>query len=292
MTINKVALIGANGTLGPAVLKALLSTFEVTVISRASSKSTYPDSVRVIHTSDDHSHQELVDAFKGQDAVVVTFAGSNSELQIKLADAAKEAGVKRFIPADFGSCDATSQLALDLMPLYRKKLEVQQYLKNSGLPWTSIVSGHFFDYGLTSNLLQFDLHQKKVNIFDGGDIKWSATTLETIGLAVVRVLQLQETENMMLFIESFNISQNDLLKSLEKFMGKWEVIHTDSKNFIEVNKAETDKDPKNAKARENLVSVVGIIDGNWEDRVNFANKLLGIKMENLDQAVKKVIDKL
>ncbi|MCJ1237447.1 hypothetical protein MMC14_005432 [Varicellaria rhodocarpa] len=129
--IKKVALIGANGRLWPAILDTLLSagTFMVTVISRSSSKSAYPDLVHVTHISDDPPFEEFVDVLRGQDALVVTFPGSNSDLQMRLADAAAQAGVKRFIPADFGSCDSSSPRALDLVSIYRAKQKVWQHLQ-------------------------------------------------------------------------------------------------------------------------------------------------------------------
>jgi nucleoside-diphosphate-sugar epimerase len=297
MTIRKVALIGANGKLGPAILRALLSTntYAVTVLSRSSSSSTYPNSVHVTHVPDDPSVEELVHALQGQDAIVVTFAGSNIDLQIRLADAAAQANVKRFIPADFGSCDSTSPRALELIPLYRAKLEVQQHLRqlasSTSLSWTSLVCGHFFDYGLKSGLLQFDVNARKAQIFDGGDIKWSATTIDTIATAVVRVLQKEdETRNRMLYIQSFCITQNEVLRSLEQVTGQhWQVEHVDSEEYIKEIKTETDRNPGDAEATENLVSVVGIVDANWEDKDDFANSLLGLKDENLDQVVKKVM---
>ena len=301
MTIRKVILVGANGTLGPDVLQALLSakTFTVTVLSRSSSKSKYPDSVNVIHVSDDFLIEELVPALRGQDAIIVTFAGSNSDLQIRLADAALQAGVRRFIPADFGSCDSSSPRALDLVPLYRAKQKVRLHLEQIAadggtLSWTSLVCGHFFDYGLKSGLLQFDLSARKARIFDGGEIKWSATTLETIATATVRVLRkVEETRNRMLYVQSFCVTQNEVLRSLERVMGRegWQVEQVDSDMYIKEVKGKLDREPGNAKTTENLVSVVGIVDSNWEGKKDFANLVLGLQDEDLDQAVRKVIDK-
>jgi putative NADH-flavin reductase len=300
MVIEKVTLVGANGKLGPAILHALLSagTFTVTILSRASSKSTYPPSVHVVRASDDLPEDELVEALRGQDAMIVTFAGSNSELQIRLADAAARAGVQRFIPADFGSCDSSSARALELVPLYSAKQRVRQHLEqlasgSSQLPscmsWTSLVCGHFFDYGLKSGLLQFDIEARKVCIFDGGEIKWSATTIETIAQAVVRVLQKEdETKNRMLYIQSFCVTQNEVLKSLERITSwSWKVEHVDSEEYI--REARVRLDQKDPKAVENLVSALGIVDANWEGRDDFANSLLGLKTEDLDQVVRKVI---
>ncbi|KAF2670328.1 NmrA-like family protein [Microthyrium microscopicum] len=296
MAFKKVALVGANGTLGTFILKALLSAkiFNVTVLSRASSKSTYSESVNIVTISDDASTEELATALTGQDAVVVAFAGSIIDLQLRLADAAVLAGVKRFIPADFGSCDSSSPRALALMPLYVGKQKVRHYLQKlsgqSSLSWTSLVCGHFFDHGLESGLLGFDLAAKKAKIFDGGDINFSTTTLDTIGRAVVQVLQKEEeTKNRMLYIQSFGITQNELFNSLQKAMGQgWHAESVDSDVYIKSVKAETDKDPSNSTATEDLVGVVGVLEANWESKDDFANSLLGLDGENLDQAVRQV----
>ncbi|GAB7347740.1 hypothetical protein MBLNU459_g5292t1 [Dothideomycetes sp. NU459] len=297
MAIKNVALVGANGKLGPAILSALLSSgaFTVTVISRKSSKSRYPDTVHVRHVSDDLPSEELVDALRGQDALVVVFAGSNSDLQIRLADASAEAGIQRFIPADFGSCDSSSPRALELVPLYKAKQKVRQHLQDlasrSSLTWTSLVCGHFFDYGLKSGLLQFDLEARKVRIFDGGDIKASATTLETIGLATVRVLEHdRETSNRMLYIQSFRVTQNEMLKSLEQITDqKWQVENVKSDDYINRLKEEMQQNPNDEDVVENMVSVVGIVDSNWESKDDFANNLLTLEHEDPDQVISRIV---
>lgn len=95
MTIKSVVLLGADGTLGPSVLRALEdNNFNVTVLKRKSSKSksSYPNQVFV---SDDFEVDELAKVFKGQDAVIATIKGSQTELQKRIADACVKAGVKR-----------------------------------------------------------------------------------------------------------------------------------------------------------------------------------------------------
>jgi nucleoside-diphosphate-sugar epimerase len=297
MTLKKIVLVGANGTLGPFILNALLSAqcFDVTILSRATSKSIYPSSVHIVAISNDPPTEELVQALRGQDAIVVAFSGAIFDLQLRLADAAVLAGVKRFIPADYGSCDSSSPRALSLMPLYVTKQKVRQYLQKlaaeNSLTWTSIVNGHFFDYGLASRLLAFDIIEKRATIFDGGEIRWSATTLNTIGLAVARVLQKEkETSNRMLYIQSFCISQNELLESVEKVAGKgWQIKNVASEEYIKNLKAETDRDPSNSEALEDLVGIIGMLDANWESKNDFANELLGLEAEDLDQVVHTVV---
>ncbi|MCJ1290457.1 hypothetical protein MMC34_001995 [Xylographa carneopallida] len=297
MTIKRVAVIGANGTLGPSILHALLSAdvFTITVLSRASSKSIYPNHINVTTVADEPSNEELVHALRGQDALIVAFAGSNSDLQIRLADAAAQAGINRFIPADFGSCDSSSQRALDLVPLYKAKQKVRQHLQqlasSTDMTWTSLVCGHFFDYGLKGNLLQFNVKERKVRIFDGGDIKWSTTTLDTIGTAVVRILQKEEeTKNRILYIQSFCTTQNEVLRLSENITGqRWHIDHITSDKYIDEVKKEHAGNPDNAEATENLVSALGIVDANWEGKDDFANSLLRLKGENLEQVIRKAI---
>ena len=297
MALNKVVLVGANGTLGPAILNALVTakTFRVTVLSRQSSTSKYPDTVNVVHISDDPDTEELVHALQGHDAVVLAFDGSLSALQIRFADAAVQAGVKRFIPADYGSCDSNSPRVLELMPLYREKKKVREHLQklasSSKLSWTSLICGHFFDYGLKCGLLQVDIKSHKAKIFDDGEVRWSATTLDTIALAVVRILQkADETKNRLLYIQSLCVTQNEVLKALERNSGQaWQVEYLKSDEYIRELKAEVDLDPGNQEGRVNLVSVVGIVDANWEGMDDFANPLLGLGEENLDALVKDVL---
>ena len=297
MTIKNVAIIGANGRLGPSVLKAFLSpgSFNVTVLSRKSSKSRYPEIVNVVTISDEPSDEEWTRVLESQDAVVVTTAGSNSDLQIRMADAAAKAGVKRFIPADFGSCDSTNSRALELNPLYSEKQRVLSHLKqlasSSGLTWTSLVCGHFFDYGMKSGLLKFDLKARKAVIFDDGDRKWSATNLDTIGTATVRVMQREdETRNRMLYIQSVCTTQNDILRSLKQSTGKdWQVEHIASEEYIKQAKAEVDKNPDDYDVMDDLVAILGMLDTNWEQRKDFANPLLGLENENLDKVIERIV---
>jgi hypothetical protein len=221
--------------------------------------------------SDDLPDGELVQVLRGQDAIVVIFAGSNSDLQIRFTDAAARAGVQRFIPADFGSRDSSSSRASELVPLYQAKQKVRQHLEqlasgssqsSSRLSWTSPVCGYSFDYRLKSGLLQFDIDARLARILDSREIKWSVTTIETIATAVVSVLQKEgETKNRMLYIQSFYVTQNEVLKSLERVTSQsWQVENVDSEEYI--REARVRLDQRDPKAQEDLVSALGLVDAN------------------------------
>ncbi|CAN8105062.1 unnamed protein product [Discula destructiva] len=301
MSIVNVTLVGATGDLGKYILDALVKdgSFAVTALQRASSKSTpaHLDKIRILTISEDLLHDELTERLRGQDALIVCYRAKDAAAQIKFGKAAAAAGVKRLIPADFGSCDSNGERERELVKLFDRKVQVRESLQalaqeHEGFTWTSLVNGHFFDWGLRENFLHFNMQTRKADIIDDGNMKSSQATLPQIAKAVVRILQKpEETKNRMLFIQSFCVSQNEVLRSLEKAMGvKWETVRYDSEDFITEKKARVDKG--DMEASEDLVFVLGAINGNWEQRPDFAMDLLGLADEDLDEVVQKVVDEL
>ncbi|KAH8726176.1 hypothetical protein GQ44DRAFT_614026 [Phaeosphaeriaceae sp. PMI808] len=302
MSIQNVALIGGTGTLGAPVLKALkTSEFNVFVINRHTSKSVYPRT-QVITVPDDLNVHAVAQLFRENkiDALIITIAGSHVESQKRLIDAAFEGGVKRVMPAEFGSCDSADEKTNEILPLMKGKKYVRDYLismqsksRDTGsLTWTSLVTGHFFDYGLTCGLLKFDLKARKAYILDGGNIKFSGSNLDFIGKAVVNILNKpQETANRLLYIHSHHVTQLELLKALEQTVGaSFEVIQQSSKEELSVAR------PKmlsgDGEAREEVVAVWGVVASDWKEKEGFSNTLLGLEEENLEDTVKRVVAEL
>jgi len=102
LTLEKAA-----GSLGKQVLDALVASakFNITAIARHTSGSHIPstDNLRQVKV-DFSSHQALVDAFRGNEALVLTLGdfpnlGKNTQT---LTDAAIDAGIKRIILSEFG----------------------------------------------------------------------------------------------------------------------------------------------------------------------------------------------
>ncbi|KAK7935001.1 hypothetical protein PG985_000496 [Apiospora marii] len=298
MAIKNVALLGATGDLGAPMLKVLIAagTFHITVLQRRSSKSVplSDPSVRVVTVDDDMSLESLREALEGQDAVIASFRPRDVDVHLRLADAAAAAGVKRFIPADFGSCDSSSERVQELVPLFLAKVHVRERLQELALAkpeftWTSFVTGHLFDWGLKENFLHFNLKTRTADLLDDGKYRSSTSTLERVSEAVVKVLHDEEIgRNKMLFIQSFCVSQLDVLASLEKATGdKWKVNWLDSEKFIKESKAKANAGDK--EAVEDLVFALGAVDGDWESKEDFAMETLGLKNEDLDQVIQRVV---
>ncbi|KAF4459872.1 hypothetical protein FALBO_13350 [Fusarium albosuccineum] len=300
MSLKKVLLVGANGNLGTVLLDGLVASksFDITVAKRASSTSTpaHASSINIITIPDDMSVEGLVPALEGQDVVIASFPLKDVSQHLRLAEASVKAGVKRFIPADFGSCDAQSDEAKRLLKLYRDKDLVREKCvelakENSGFSWTALVCGHFFDFGIRDGLLHFDLETNSAVILDKGDIPASAATLRRVGEALVAVLKRPDTtKNRLLYVHSFCKTQLEVLASLEKATGAtWTKQHVDSKAFLEreSNKLALEF---SKHAMEEIVFVLGTLDADWTKKDAFAMKELGLEDEDLDKVVQEVVD--
>ena len=302
--IKNVTLVGANGSLGSVVLRALLESnlFRVSTIRRASSRSpTVPASVQVKTASDAWTTDELTDILKGEDAVIACFPLRDVDEHLRLADAAAQAGtVRRFIPADFGSVDARSEMARELVGLFERKVRVRERLevlagessaRNDGVEftWTSLVNGHFFDWGLRNGFLHFYPGEKRAEILGSGEEKSSTATLGKVAEAVVRVLErFEETRNRVLMVQSFCVSQLEVLRALERVVGgSWKVEYVGVEEFIGRHKGLLEGGRR--ESIEDLVFALGVVDGNWEGREDFAMGLLGLEEEDLDEEVRKAL---
>ena len=109
--LTNVLLIGAGGNLGPTTLDALTSDsrFIVSILTRTSSRSIFPSHLTIRRVSDDYPEFQLLSAFKGQDAIVVAISRASAHKQKDFIDAAVKAGVKRFVPSEFGGDTANQR---------------------------------------------------------------------------------------------------------------------------------------------------------------------------------------
>lgn len=203
--------------MGPAIVKEIHDAgFKVTVLTRGSTKDELEG---VDYKSVDYEDAStLATALKGIDAVVSNLGAPALGLQSKLIDAAIEAGVKRFIPSEFG-CDTTNPKTAAL-PVFGAKVGTQKYLaavaKEGKITYTLVATGAFLDWGIGVTFLA-NVKGGKTTLFDGGDVPFSATTLSSIGKAVAGVLKKpEETKNRIVYVQSALVTQNGLLNAGRK----------------------------------------------------------------------------
>ncbi|KAL2016186.1 hypothetical protein VTK56DRAFT_4075 [Thermocarpiscus australiensis] len=282
--ITKVALAGATGNLGPAILEQLLAAgFEVTVLTRiGGSTHSFPASVKVAPVDYD-SLDSLVAALGGQDAVVSTIASAALSKQLLLVEAAAQAGVKRFIPSDFGSNTVHPKAAA--LPVYADKVAVQKALQEKaaqpgGLTYSIILNGPFLDWGIMVGFL-LGVKNRRVRLYDGGDRIFSTTTLPTIGKAVAAVLKKpEETKNRPVYVHDTTTTLKALYEKGKKATPgeKWteEVVQIDDElgeAWAELKKERPD--PNNFVMKFIHAAIWGEGYGAHFEKTD--NELLGIK---------------
>ncbi|EXJ96123.1 hypothetical protein A1O1_01249 [Capronia coronata CBS 617.96] len=296
MSLNRILLIGASGNLGSLILNHLISSpsgFQVIVLSRESSKATFPQDKRleIRRVGDDYPPDGLQAAFRDADAVISAISMAGMHQQYKFIDAAIAAGVKRYFPTEFGLDDLPDWL-VELRPMFRIKHDVRDYLAakyaekgQQGLEWTEIVCNVFFEMGVMSGFFQFDWSSRTATLIDGGDAKWVVTTLDTVALAVVRALEKPEvTKNRLLLVQDFRTSQREILDAIEqRTREKWGVRHVQYAPWLEEVKNLVRRGDESALPKLTFATVVP--GSRWEDREEFANRLLGLPTKSFDEAM-------
>ncbi|KAJ6009397.1 NAD(P)-binding protein [Penicillium canescens] len=302
--MNRVAIVGASGSIGSAVLKALIASGkDVTVFSRSSSAAVFPEGARVLR-GDYEDQTFLQDGLIGIDALVLCVGTLIPATQIPIIDAAISAGVKWIIPSEFGTDSGNSEYAAEV-PIIPPKVAVQEYLNEqvaktqSQFMWTGVINGLILDWSLPRGVLGIDTSRKKAVLLDQGVTKVNMTTLPTIGRAVASLLQLPPKQrnmfvNKLVYISSFCISQIDLLGSVQRVTSfpqtSWDIQFQDT-------------EAKVAAGKEKLKhgDVLGYADliyghvfkdgagGNHQARVGLSNQILSLPNEDLDEEVKRIL---
>ncbi|KAG9185789.1 hypothetical protein G6011_07120 [Alternaria panax] len=230
--IENVLILGASGSVGAPILDALLAepSFNVTIVSRATSSASFPSHVPIIKISDAFTIEELTEAFKGQDAVVVALStgpssGGKDGLAFRLIDAALAAGVERFVPSEFGVNNLDPR-ARALAPIYDHKGEMLEYLikackdSQGKMTWSSISCGSWLDWALDSsksgNFLGIEVKGRKATVHDSGTKRFSVTSSKNAGLAVAKILLSPVmTANKQIFLCDFSVSTRQIVSALE-----------------------------------------------------------------------------
>ncbi|KAF4463288.1 hypothetical protein FALBO_9894 [Fusarium albosuccineum] len=296
-SINKVLALGASGNVGRSTLKALLEEqFVVSGLTRESSKATLPAGIK--HLKSDYTSTSLIEAFKGQDAVISTLSGllpgDALSLQKTFVDAAIVASVKIFVPSEFG-IDTSDHAAADVIPFLADKIKTLDYLKanEDSISWISVVSGSMSDWGFNiPSMGGWDLGARTVTLFDGGDIPFEATNLDQVGRAIAKSLKKPNiTKNQYVYVNSFTVTQNQILAALERA--------TDDKFTISHSTVDELWNSGAAKIKEGqpfgtLAQISAAIYGkgglaNYSVSRGLWNDKIGLEQENLDEAVDAIV---
>lgn len=261
-------------------------------------RSRYTDlvhatSVAVIRANYD-SPENLKEAFTGQDVVLSLIAGDALGDQNKFIDAAIAAGVKRFIPSEFGT-NTTDARVRAVVPILEAKWDTVSFLKSkeSEISWTSFITGLFFDWGIKVGFIGFHFGEKSATILDDGTANFSATNLHTIALSIIKALEKPElSKNQYVYVSGIQTSQKQFLDAAEKITGeKWNVTYVSSQDHIADGRAMAQKD--GYYGIQNLIQ--GVTFGSEEQLGDLTpeglwNEKLGLPRDDLETTLRAALE--
>ncbi|KAF9776508.1 hypothetical protein IL306_005291 [Fusarium sp. DS 682] len=306
MSSPHVALVGATGNLGPAILEQLLAaSLKITVLTRVGSANKVlalaNSNTVMVREVDYGSHSSVVSALDTVDMVISTLGFTNLYgIQKSLIDASIEAGVSRFIPSEFGN-DSANRLVREL-PVFAEKIKTQEYLQSKvaehpEFSYTFVYNNSFLDWQLQIGFM-VNLKDHTATLYDGGDVVYSATRLSTIGKALAAIAKnLDATKNRHIYIHDIAITQNQIIEIAKRIDGKeWTTTVASTAEIEEkAHQALKSSDPAEVAG-----SALGFITracwgegygGDFSKKSN--NDILGLpglSTEGLEELVKDIIE--
>ncbi|KAL3429443.1 hypothetical protein BDV09DRAFT_180387 [Aspergillus tetrazonus] len=302
--IERVAIVGAGGTVGSVIAGALLKTEKhtVTALTRKDSTNKLPEGV-VVAPIDYNNEASIVDALKGQQFFIITVAPTAPrDTHSKLVQAAAKAGVPYIMPNGYGGDIEHVKFGQDVMlgPVAQAN---RDEIDKLGMKWITVCCGFWYDYSLAGGPARFgfDFDKKELTIYGDGNTKTSVSTLAQVGRAVATVLSLKvlpDNENdksltlsswfnKPVYLQSFVISQNEIFESVKRVTGTTDADWTITKEDVHERYADGLKMVKTG----NMAGFAKLLyartffpedAGNHSDKAQ--NKLLGLPEENLDEA--------
>jgi hypothetical protein len=299
---------------GSYIVAELLKTGQhtVTAVTRGGGGDQLPAEVKVAKVDYD-SHESLVEALKGQDALIVTLAvTAPPDTESKLIEAAAAAGVAWIVPNNWGGDYSKNEaLGRETMLGESRKKAMALIEKLGKSSYLSLVCGFWYEWSLAMSPLcyGFDFQSRKVTFYDDGNTKINTSTWPLCGLAVARLLSLKvlpedETDSgpyLSQFrdghvrISSFFVSQKDMFASALRVTNTkesdWTITYQNSKERYQEGLAELQQGNR-AGYPKMLYARVLYPDGsgNIEAGYGLHNDLLGLPKEDLDECTKVAID--
>ncbi|KAF4451286.1 hypothetical protein F53441_5707 [Fusarium austroafricanum] len=291
---KNILIVGATGSIGSIMLNALVNepSFTVTALQRSSSKGKLPSNVRVITIDDSYPTDALVSAFSGQDAIVNCMTTLAVNDQLRFVDAAVSAKVRRYVPSEYGLNNNKPE-ARALNSVFREKGEVQDYLRSkesTGLEWMAIACGMWLRWSALHDFLGMHIKDKRFTIWGDGEGWFSSTTEDNTALAMVNALSKKwdETKNRVLWLSDFAITQNMLLRTIERVSGqKFAVEKVDTDQVIKEKQAAVAAgDPYAVYYLIETGFVAGKFGAHLEKEGPIMNDVLGLPKQDFEEVVR------
>ncbi|KAH6967698.1 hypothetical protein BKA56DRAFT_678853 [Ilyonectria sp. MPI-CAGE-AT-0026] len=307
-SIERVCIVGATGRIGGAFAEALLKTGKhtVTALTRAGSKGQLPEGIKAVKVDyDDES--SIVEALKGQQFLVITLAATApQDLHGKIVVAAAKAGVPMVMtnaygyPMDRNNMDPEDTFGAGLL----SQIEEAERL---GLSTFTLSCGFWYEWSLAlgEQWFGFTIKDRKVTMFDDGKRVVTVSTWDQCGRALASFLSLPESgaspsvgdyTNSNILINSFRVSQRDMLDSLHRVLGTsdsdWDITYESVEKRMQDGTEELKKGMMTGFAKILYARGFDVTKKNrdYAATSSMANGILGLPKEDLDEATKRAVD--
>ncbi|KAI5117853.1 hypothetical protein M0805_007696, partial [Coniferiporia weirii] len=245
MSKSTVFILGATGKTGSSIVDALLDSANFTVIAGVRPSSASKPGVDALKARgveirlldlEKPSAEQLVEVLDGVETVISTIRGYSLELQRPLVDAAKKAGVKRFVPCDWGTASPRG-----VMKLHDTKFSIQDYIKEANIGYTFIDVGWWMQLALpVIKPKETDypfIAEASKNIYGSGNVKNAVTDKDDIGKFVSHIISDPRTQNRYVFIWGEEVTQHEALAVAERAYGKKiNIVHTSEDALVQITK--------------------------------------------------------
>ena len=292
--------------------KALLKTGKhtITALTRLDSTNKFPEGVEV-RKVDYNSQPSLVEALKGQDALVITLGGmAPPDQQAKLIQAAADANVSWVLPNEWSPDTAHESLLKDVA-IFQSKPQARDLITKLGKSsYIAVTTGFWYEWSLAIPAAYgFDFPNRAVTFFDDGETKTSMSTWPQVGRAVASLLSLplksEEGDkdrcldwfkNRQVYISSFTVSQKDMLDSVLRVtktgLEDWNVTREPAQERYIRGIEAMQKGDRVGFAKMMYTRVFYPDDsGNYEKTRGTVNDLLGLPKEDIDEATEAAIQR-
>ncbi|KAK1751066.1 Pinoresinol reductase 2 [Echria macrotheca] len=305
--LERIAIIGAGGHVGKPMATALLATGKhtITALTRTGSTAALPPGLERVEV-DYADHASLVSALQSrkiQFLIITLSATAPPEIHSAIVRAAADAGVPYVMPNVYGgdlfhpsTLQAAEQGDVYTRAALNRCREIEAF---PDMSFVAVVCGFWFEWSLALGECFFgiDIAKKTVTFFDDGRTKLTVSTWEQVGRAVAALLGLPEGvvrekfRNGGVYIGSFEISQRDILDSLNRVLGitdaDWEIRYQGTKERREEGLKELAAGDRLGFAK--ALYARGFLPGGGGNHEMRHNEVLGLKEEDLDEAVKRTV---
>lgn len=214
---SSITIVGATGLVGaPIAEEALGRGYECRVVSRA--RTPRNDTIlgrfeslgAAIHYGASNDVSWLKSVLTGSEVVACAMgeSGVYGQVEYAILEAALAAGVKRFLPNEFGL--DTLRLPPGTGALFDEKQKFQRSLKESGMPFTIIFNGGIFDYFLP-NLSAYDAI---ITFGDDFDVPYYTHARRDLAAITIRAAFDPRCENQYIHLKHNLVTQRQVLEKL------------------------------------------------------------------------------